>query len=344
MNFVPEWAPNVHPMFVHFPIGLLMTAVALDLLSLLPKMTAIRSAVPVLYVVGAVAAIATYFTGQAAADGISIPADAEPILTEHADLAFWTVIFFSAYAVIRLITAKILNGPSTPVRAVFVLVAGFGLYLIWETGEHGSEMVYSHGVGVRQPAVEEIAPPARVPAENALRIHDGGWMLEPAGAASLASADIHWLHGGPDIVSALDSSGALALTLDGNPAMFVIRDTLENVQVTAEWDRSGFAGTVSLLHHVQSANTYDYLSIRDGEEMRLGRVEDGEERTFDEATAPPTGWSTVRVTGDGTHFRGYVDDQMIVHGHADPLPEGTVGLRLEGEGTLRLRRIQARGL
>ncbi len=34
MNLVPEWAPNLHPLLVHFPIGLLTTAAALDFVAL----------------------------------------------------------------------------------------------------------------------------------------------------------------------------------------------------------------------------------------------------------------------------------------------------------------------
>lgn len=30
MNLVPEWAPNVHPLIVHFPIALLFAAVLVD--------------------------------------------------------------------------------------------------------------------------------------------------------------------------------------------------------------------------------------------------------------------------------------------------------------------------
>jgi hypothetical protein len=47
------------------------------------------------------------------------------------------------------------------------------------------------------------------------------------------------------------------------------------------------------------------------------------------------------VTGDGDHFRGYVNDQMIAHGHTDPLPPGRVGMRLDGQGPVRLQRLQA---
>ena len=36
MDIMPEWAPNVHPMLVHFPIALLCTAVLLDAVALEP--------------------------------------------------------------------------------------------------------------------------------------------------------------------------------------------------------------------------------------------------------------------------------------------------------------------
>ena len=34
MTFIPDWAPNVHPMLVHFPIALLCVAVLLDAVAL----------------------------------------------------------------------------------------------------------------------------------------------------------------------------------------------------------------------------------------------------------------------------------------------------------------------
>ena len=32
MELVPEWAPNIHPMIVHFPIAILLAAIGADLL------------------------------------------------------------------------------------------------------------------------------------------------------------------------------------------------------------------------------------------------------------------------------------------------------------------------
>ena len=33
MNLIPDWAPNIHPLLVHFPIALLMTAAGLDIVA-----------------------------------------------------------------------------------------------------------------------------------------------------------------------------------------------------------------------------------------------------------------------------------------------------------------------
>lgn len=357
MDFVPEWAPNVHPMFVHFPIGLLMTAVALDVISLIPRTQVIRRAVPVLYVVGALSAIATYFTGQAAADGLAIPADAEPILTEHADFALWTVIFFAVYAAIRVAVEWLVPSANLLVRSALVVVAVGGLFLIWETGERGSEMVYVHAVAVqdrtgvgatRARASRKVSGEQRPAMEtaSAVDVHDAGWILDPTGAGSLDDERIDWLIGDVgdvSVVSADDVDGGISMDLAGGTVLFVIDDTLESVQFTAELDPADFSGAIGLVHHLQDSSTYDHLTLSDGT-ADLGRATSGANRSFDEASTSASGWIRVRVTGDGTHFRGYIDDRMIVHGHADPLPPGRVGLKIEGEGTLRIGRLETRAL
>ena len=33
MQLIPEWAPNIHPLIIHFPIALLLFAVFTDTLS-----------------------------------------------------------------------------------------------------------------------------------------------------------------------------------------------------------------------------------------------------------------------------------------------------------------------
>ena len=75
MEFLPEWAPNVYPILVHFPIALLVIAVLFDGAALfLRKQPGVRTAAVALFTLGAIAALAAFFTGRAAADEILLPA------------------------------------------------------------------------------------------------------------------------------------------------------------------------------------------------------------------------------------------------------------------------------
>ena len=75
MELLPEWAPNVHPILVHFPIALLVIAVLFDGAALfLRKRPGVRTAAVALFTLGATAALAAFFTGRAAADEILLPA------------------------------------------------------------------------------------------------------------------------------------------------------------------------------------------------------------------------------------------------------------------------------
>ncbi len=97
MSLVPAWAPNVHPMLVHFPIALLFTSVLLDLLAYsLPGRARVllRNVGSVLGVIGAFAALATYLTGRAAAQTVLIPGMAHALVNAHWEWAFWTLWYF----------------------------------------------------------------------------------------------------------------------------------------------------------------------------------------------------------------------------------------------------------
>ena len=71
MWLVPAWAPNLHPLIVHFPIALLAAAGAVDLADLLLRgREPVRNAATWLYVAGAATAVAAYFSGvEAGTDG-----------------------------------------------------------------------------------------------------------------------------------------------------------------------------------------------------------------------------------------------------------------------------------
>jgi uncharacterized membrane protein len=342
MELVPEWAPNIHPMIVHFPIAFIVGAIGADLLSLaVRRWDWLRPATVALYVVGGAGAVFTYFTGTWAADAVSVPAEAQSVLTEHSNLAWWTMWFFGAYALVRLgahLWPKARN--RVVVQGLLFAVALGGSYLLYETGDHGAEMVYRYGVGVSQPETEEAV------AEPGLTIGESGWQWQPQSARAWTGR-MTWLEGTPDTVRArldtLDTGGgALALTPEA-PVTFVVPDTLKAVEVTAELDLDDFEGTLSLLHHARDVRNYDFLRVEGGT-VEQGRLSGGTASVLDNAAIEGEGWQTFRVVGDGTHFRGYLGEELIVHPHGEAVPPGTVGLRLEGTGTVRLRRLSAQAL
>ena len=148
---VPAWAPNVHPMFVHFPIALLFTSVLLDLLAYpLPGRgrVVVRDVGAVLGVIGALAALLTYLTGRAAAQTVLTPGMAHALVNAHWQWALWTVWYFAGLAVARvalLVMRRAIGPRATAALAVAGLI---GLGLLFETADRGAELVYRHGVGV----------------------------------------------------------------------------------------------------------------------------------------------------------------------------------------------------
>lgn len=342
MELVPDWAPNVHPMIVHFPIAFVIGAIGADLLSLLVRRWDwLRPTTVALYLVAGASAVLTYFTGTWAADAVSVPAEAQSVLTEHSNLGWWTMWFFGLYALVRLGTH---HWPTTrhrrDLQALLLLVALGGGYLLYETGDHGAEMVFRYGVGVQRAETEPVS------VEPGLSIGETGWQWQPQSDTAWTKR-MTWLEGRPsDIDATLDTTdaGRVALLLRPNaPVTFVVPDTLGAVQVSAEVNVDGFGGTLWMLHHVQGPVSYDALSI-DDTALTLGRMSRGSWATFATGSADVSGWTRVRVVGDGTHFRGYVGDQLVVHGHGDAADLGAAGLRLEGRGRVRLRSLRAEAL
>jgi hypothetical protein len=78
--------------------------------------------------------------------------------------------------------------------------------------------------------------------------------------------------------------------------------------------------------------------------MRQGRTQPQSNEIFDEKRVDYSGWITMRVVSDGRHFRGYLNNEMYVHGHGNPPENGPVGLRLEGKGTVLLKNMYAESI
>lgn len=346
MPFLPEWAPNVHPMIIHFPIALLFTAAFIDTISMVLKKQGFwLTTAHFLYALGALGTLAAWFSGKQAGDSVFLPTDANALLTEHSDLGHYTLYFFVIFAVLRAVLFVTKLDSRTFIRAgVYVLGLG-GLVLLLETADHGAEMVYKYGVGVQ--AVEHATPTVPVltdstgtsaPEPNA----EGGWSWKPTKTAAWKTA-MTFYSDDDALVTSIRNGGergdVLGLSMHGDPVMFTFDQVMMTMQLDAVLNLDDFEGTVMLVHHVIDENNYHFTSISNTE-MKLGFSERSDLYLFDSEPFKPSGWHAIRVVADQTHFRSYSDQKLVVHGHGDDPGSGFVGMRFNGTGTVLLDFVQ----
>ncbi|MCH8145764.1 MAG: hypothetical protein IIA55_13695 [Gemmatimonadetes bacterium] len=149
MSLIPAWAPNLHPLLVHFPITLLIGAVTVDLASLLmPARPALRDTATLFYCAGAFMAMAAYFSGLSAAQGTPVSPEERAAVTAHftwADRTTWFFVFFASF---RIAFSYIWRPAArwAAVAAFVVALVGVGSLLL--TADHGGRLVFQHGLGV----------------------------------------------------------------------------------------------------------------------------------------------------------------------------------------------------
>ena len=361
--------PNLHAALVHFPLALLPLAVGFDLACLLRRRAWLDRAATLLWTLGALVAWATLAAGKRAADGFSdVPPRVQPAIGEHSDWAHWTLYLFAAVAAVRLVLwwrDRSGERPSAlPLRALAAVAALAGLWLLFETAEHGGALVYEHGLGVRadarptppksdaegdrtgegaEPGADAEATEGEPQAQgdtdgSALeRRTDGTLVWRPGAGDAGAVGTLLTAAAGysTDAVQAEGGEDGLVLRVSGS-TLLVLAETLGDVQVDAELALEGFDGTVGVAHHVAgdagglftlgSDGAATLVDRRAGEDEVLGRGE----------VAVPEETMTLAVSAAGSHLKGLVDGQTVAHGHVAADPPGACGLWLDGEGTVRL--------
>ena len=143
----------IHPMLVHFPIVLLITAVTADIIILLTKKElANRQCLPMIalgaLLLGTVAAgIAAIFGDIASDKAISLGYPSGPIEI-HETLALITIAVFGLYCLMRLLVlwrGYPLRGSHGWIALIPEMV---GVVLLIFTAYYGGELVYHFGVNV----------------------------------------------------------------------------------------------------------------------------------------------------------------------------------------------------
>jgi len=149
MPLIPSWAPNIHPLVIHFPIVLLMTAAVVDLVDVtFERSPWLKAATTTLYVTGAISLIVAFVTGTQAGSTVLVPGMAYPVLKAHRQWALVTMAYCIVVAALRL---ALLRGDGGRSRRRRVALLGIGLvsvFLIQQTAERGARLVYEFGTGI----------------------------------------------------------------------------------------------------------------------------------------------------------------------------------------------------
>ncbi|WP_138429192.1 DUF2231 domain-containing protein [Fodinibius saliphilus] len=350
MSLIPEWAPNIHPLIVHLPIGIILLAVLMNIMSFLLSndwWDEMKSTI--LYGIGILSVIAAYYSGNIAADSVFIPADSQTVLNNHADWAWWTMWFLGAYLFLRILFhyLKLMN--QKIIRIIAFITVLPGIFFLYKTGDQGAKMVFGYGVGTGQLIQQKESASAYTDSlskgkSTFIQKDTGSWSWEMGskGVSTLLS-HFQWLEGTPSDLNPFMVSDSenymLKLTSGEKPNFLVEKSSFQNVQVDYYLDLSGFEGSLSLVNHVQDIDNYDYVTLNTEGIISQGRVEDGSKKVFAKEPYSATGMLFIRTVGNGTHFRAYINKEMAVHGHGDAPDPGKIGLKIDGQGSILIDKM-----
>lgn len=351
MQLVPDWAPNIHPMIVHFPLVLLILAVLLDIAGLLlTKFEWIKKSALLLYLLGTIAAAVAFITGNEASNVIDIPANAFSAVNEHADWAETSLWFFSIYTIIRLAVGLFFKSLKKVFVVPIVLVGLLGIYFLYQTGDHGAQLVFGYGLGTgnltKQEKQQNVTAEKEQISDSTFTVNENGsWKLTAdEGIIKVLSEKFKWIDGSLDGLSPMFDPAESVLMFHKAPeSVFIYDNKLKGVQVTAKINIDDFNGELELINHFVDKNNYDFLGLKDGE-ISLSRKSKGEIKIFEKDKFQSNDWIEIKVVSEGTHFRGYINNKLVIHAHGSEPKAGGVGMKFSGTGSISIKTINVESL
>lgn len=343
MSILPEWAPNIHPMLVHFPLAILFFAALMDLLTFfLDQKWWDEKKTAVTYLIGAVAAIVVYFTGGMAADSIHIPKSAYHAVGAHAGWAEWTVWFFGIYAVLRIILSALGKFENSRIHVFFFALSFVGLFFLYETGEHGANLVFNYGLGTGHKTAQKMESPSKNSATSFSADEEGNWSWTIA-SNGVDNFKEHFDWVSPDTVAGnpqlIMQDSSQYLEFSAGKSFFSSKEKYKDFEFDVDVNSDSLKGDLVIVHHLQDAQNYDYMTLNEDGSASLGRVRDGSSETIEEGKVEGKSVHHIKFVNSGEHQRGYVNGQLILHGHVEPAPAGGVGLKPEGQGKLFVQKM-----
>lgn len=131
-----------HPMVVHFPIALFISAFGMEILSIMTKKESFHQTALQLYCLAALAAPFAVLTGLREADELHLR---HPVLDLHKTFGLLTM----GLSLLSLPTLWLLKKKKKPYyRMVFFVFLLLVVSLVSLTGFNGGRLVYEYGVGI----------------------------------------------------------------------------------------------------------------------------------------------------------------------------------------------------
>lgn len=344
MQFLPDWAPNWHPLIIHFPIALILIAFLADFSrALFKKSIWLRNTAVFLYSLGTLFVIIAYITGKIAADSVTFPPEGFSVVGTHADYALYTMIFAIVFLGIRALALYRKWDENKAFSGILVLGGLVAVLLIQETAEHGAMLVYKYSVGTQNYQnilpVHEKSKSGTEKSDTLSIAPDGSWKW----SAGIHKPDLfHW-HGNivPKFSYSLKDPETVVFELQPDlHYVAVFGPELSEIQVTAKIDLGEFHGKFYLIHHYQDSSTYDFLSVQENI-IELGRFENGKKEIFSTKQVSVPDSVVLEIVDSRGHFRALINGKLIAHVHAGDLPPGSAGFGITGRGLIKLKSIQA---
>lgn len=143
---------HLHPIFVHFPVALLIAGLVFELAALITKNEFYKKAGLYLFIAGAVTLVAAYFTGDFASEKLG--GDEGPfhqIIEVHENAAGWTLWLVIGATVLRFLAMKI-KKQEKMLQYAFLAIYLLAVASMVKTGYTGGQLVYKSAIGVQSPA------------------------------------------------------------------------------------------------------------------------------------------------------------------------------------------------
>ncbi|MCF8238656.1 MAG: hypothetical protein K9I85_10900 [Saprospiraceae bacterium] len=139
-------ATHIHAMLVHFPIALVIVGFLSELVGLVLKRPFFRQVGWMLLLLGAAGAVAAYFTGKVAGEGMEDGALGRALST-HMEAAGWAVAAILAAVGLRII-AMIFDVRFKSLKWIALIGFAAAVGALGRTGYLGGQLVFRHGAGI----------------------------------------------------------------------------------------------------------------------------------------------------------------------------------------------------